>query len=267
MFTRSSYPFLLFLVFCMVACKSAVKEQSDALYSRHLQKHINLHIVSTTVPDEKADMNLLLFNDAALLQTMDAKTIIDSLTRKKLIQPLLLVGIDADEKTDYGIADLAGSVQREGSKADKYSNFVMNELYPFIKKKTKIRKFKSVAIAGSSLAGIAAFDIAWDNADKIERAGMFSGNFDYSKTSDIVNPVLQYFQSSRKRPKLDCWFYAGMQGDTSIFKNTQLFTSLLQKKNTGFITGIQFVADKNSGNDGIAWRHHFAEFLLWAFAR
>ncbi len=49
--------------------------------------------------------------------------------------------------------------------------------YIHSKRKAAIRKFKSIAIAGNSLGGIVAFDIAWHNADKIDKVGVFSGSF------------------------------------------------------------------------------------------
>jgi hypothetical protein len=33
------------------------------VYSRHLQKHISITVISTTVPKNKSDFNLLLLND------------------------------------------------------------------------------------------------------------------------------------------------------------------------------------------------------------
>lgn len=260
----------LFLFFLM-GCKSAVKEQSDKVYSRHLQKHINLTIISTRVPDEKSDMNLLLFNNGDDLETMNAKKIIDSLSDKKLIQPLVLVGIHANEKEDYGLSDLAGSVSPRGTKAHKYNSFVTDELYPFIKKKTVIRKFRSIAICGNSLGGLSAFDIAWQNADKIDKVGIFSGDFDYAGThsveGDPYNNALESIRSSRKRPKLQYWLYVADNKDSSIINSSSAFVDILKKKNAGTDANIQFITDKNGNNDLSSWRHHFAEFLLWAFPK
>lgn len=252
-------------------CKSSIKEQSDKIYSRHLVKHVDLTIISTRVPDEKSDMNLLLFNNGYELEAIDAKKIIDSLYDKKLIQPLVLVGIKGNEKDDYGMSSLAAGTQQPGTKAAKYNEFVIDELYPFIKKKTVIRKFRSVVICGSSLAGISAFDIAWQNADKIDRVGVFSGNFDYAgtglKDNKEVNEVFGELLSSRKRPKLEYWIYASENKDSTVFKNSSELIQILQQKNAANSGNIQFVTDKNGNNDIASWRNHFAEFILWAFGK
>ena len=259
---------LLLLLFILNSCKSSIKEQSDQLYSRHLQRLVDLTIISTRMPDDKQEMNLLLFNSGNELAQMDAKDIIDSLDSKKLIRPLVLVSINGREKQEYGLTNLAASGQT-GNKANKYNEFVIGDLYPFIKKKTRIRKFNSIAICGSSLAGISAFDIAWQNADKIDKVGVFSGDFNYGGNVNIKdgmqNAILQEISISRKRPKLAYWLYAAENGDTLILHNTKQLINIIDEKNTGGTAAIQFVSDKTGYNNLISWRHHFAEFLLWAF--
>ena len=252
-------------------CKTAVKQQEDKIYSRHLQRHVDLTIINTAMPGDKSDINLLLFNNGHELKNTGAKQIIDSLNSKNRLQPLVLVAINANEKDELGISELtyAGAT---GSKAAKYNRFVINELYPFIKKKTGVRKFRSVVICGYSLGGVSAFDIAWGNADKIDKAGIFSVNLDYARQNpagiaDSVNIVLQKIKASRKRPKLQYWFYAGENGDSSIFKNSRALIGIIDKKNTGTMADIQFLSEKGGANNTAAWRHYFAAFLLWAFGK
>ena len=50
-------------IILLTACGSKIKETKDSVYSRHLQKHIELTIISTPVPEEKNSFNLLLLND------------------------------------------------------------------------------------------------------------------------------------------------------------------------------------------------------------
>ncbi|MBC7887167.1 MAG: hypothetical protein H7Z13_04710 [Ferruginibacter sp.] len=44
-------------------CKSNIKQQDDKIYSRHLQRHVLLTIISTRVHGDKSSLNLLLLND------------------------------------------------------------------------------------------------------------------------------------------------------------------------------------------------------------
>ena len=169
----------LFITVLIVAfgCKAKIKQQEDEVYSRHLQRQVKLSIISTPMPDDKSELNLLLLNDGQDLAKLHVKEIVDSLYRKKLIKPLIIVGIIAgDSNKEYGVSEMPDYMKR-GNKADKYAAFIDNELYAFAKKKAGVRKFKSVVIAGCSLGGLSAFDIAWNHADKIDKVGVFSGSF------------------------------------------------------------------------------------------
>src|ERR1700690_3288037 len=169
----------LFLIVLFTSCHHKIKETKDSIYSQHLQKHIDLTIINTPVPKEKNSFNLLLLNDGQDIEQLRIKEIIDSLYKKKLLQPLLVVAINVfDRMQVYGIAGYP-DYKNNGTSAEKYASFIDDELIPFIKKKSGVRKFNSIIIAGASLGGLSAFDIAWDHADKIDKVGVFSGSFWY----------------------------------------------------------------------------------------
>ncbi len=161
----------------IASCHSKVKERNDEVYSRHLQKHISITVISTPVPKNKSDFNLLLLNDGQDIEKLAVKKIVDSLYRKKLINPLIVVGINAyDRNQEYGVTG-SPDYRGNGASAEKYAGFVTGELLPFVKKKAGVRKFNSITFAGVGIGGLSAFDIAWDNADKIDKVGVFSGSF------------------------------------------------------------------------------------------
>lgn len=59
------------------------------------------------MPDDKSDLNLLLLNDGQDLGKLYVKEIVDSLYRKKLIKPLIIVGIIAgDRNKEYGVSEM-----------------------------------------------------------------------------------------------------------------------------------------------------------------
>ena len=125
---------LVLLLFLTAACKSKIKQQDDEVYSRHLQRQVKLTIISTPMPGDKTEMNLLLMNDGQEFGQLRIKEIVDSLYSKKLIKPLLVVGIHAgDRMKEYGVADYPDFLKR-GDKAGYYDDFVNNELYPYAKK-------------------------------------------------------------------------------------------------------------------------------------
>ena len=77
---------------------------------------------------------------------------------------------------DYGVPGYP-DWQQNGDKAEKYAEFIHDELFRFIEKQSGLRSFNKVALAGCSLGGLSAFDLAWENADKIDIVGVFSGSF------------------------------------------------------------------------------------------
>lgn len=280
---RSTCLFIFFLLL-LSGCKSKVKQTEDEIYSRHLQKHIKLAIINTPVPDDKNSFNLLLLNDGQDMEKLRVKEIVDSLYKKKLIMPLVVVGIHTgDRMQEYGIADNP-DYKNNGTDAAKYSAFVYDELYFFIKKKTGVRKFNSITIAGCSLGGLSAFDIAWDHADRIDKVGVFSGSFwyrdkdasatDYSDDKDRI--MLNKINSSRKKPHLQYWFYAGddeekgdrdKDGITDVVDDTKDLVDLIKTKNAAANNDIIFTEIKDGKHDYASWSHVFPGFLIWAVGK
>jgi enterochelin esterase-like enzyme len=271
----------LFFIVLFASCHHKINETKDSIYSRHLQKHIDLTIINTPVPEDKNSFNLLLLNDGQDIEQFRIKEIIDSLYKKKLLQPLLVVAINAvDRMQEYGVAGYP-DYQNNGTDAEKYAAFVDDELIPFIKKKSGVRKFNSITFAGSSLGGLSAFDIAWDHADKIDKIGVFSGSFWYrdkdaadstyddNKDRLIINKI----RSSRKRPHLKYWFYAGGKEETAdrdrdgiidVIDDTKDLIDLIKKKNVCPPGDIIYTEITTGTHDYNSWSHVLPQFLIWA---
>jgi hypothetical protein len=254
--------FILLSIGILAACNPKTKENKDEIYSRHLQKHIPLKIISTPVPKNKSDFNLLLLNDGERMKQLDLKKIADSLYRKKLIKPLIIVCIDAfDPLKELGVAGFPDS-QNKAPLAQKYSDFIVNELLPFTKKKAGVRKFNSVSIAGSGIAGISALDIAWDNWQKFDKVAFLPG-FAKENTAVDFSILAKKISQSRKRPQLQFWLY-----ETGNTKNPQrndstnmekLFDVLKMKG----ILGITRAGAEGNMDAEISFKDSFCRFLLW----
>jgi len=275
---------LLTVIIFIPGCKKKIKQQEDEIYSRHLQRQVKLTIITTPMPDDKSTMNLLLVNDGQDFEKLRIKEIVDSLYKKKLIEPLLVVGIVAGDRTkEYGVSEQPDFMNR-GDKADKYAAFIDDELYPFAKKKATVRKFKSVVLAGASLGGLSAFDIAWDHADKIDKVGVFSGSFwwrdkddkaaDYSDDKNRI--IINKIRSSRKRPHLKYWFYAGgkeesgdrdKDGIIDVIDDTKDLVQLVKSKNVCLPEDVMYTEDAEGIHDYISWSHQLPAFLIWAFGK
>lgn len=269
----------------LLACNSKeTKRQEDSLYSRHLQRKVTLTIVSTPLPEEKSTMNLLLLNDGQDLDQMRIIPIMDSLFQSGKIGPILVVAIHAgDRMQEYGIADRPDYMKR-GSKAKYYNDFIDNELLPFIKKKAGIKKFSSVAIAGWSLGGLSAFDVAWNNSDKINKAGVFSGSFWWrdkdsndSTYSDEKNRIiLAKMRASRKKPPIQFWFMSGNLEETSdrdkdgiidVQDDIEDLRLLLMERGIVSKENLPYTIDKLGKHDIPTWSRSMPDFLIWAFGK
>ncbi|MDF2193097.1 alpha/beta hydrolase-fold protein [Paraflavitalea sp. CAU 1676] len=272
---------LICLLVGVCACKAAPKKQQDSLYSRHLQRAVQLTIFNTPLPDDKSQLNLLILNDGQEADRLRLNDLLDSLYKAKAIKPLVVVAVHSgDRMQEYGVADKPDFEQR-GSRAGYYDAFVNNELYPFIKKKAGVRKFNTVAIAGFSLGALSAFDIAWNHADKIDKAGIFSGSFwwrdkDLSDTTykdDDNRIMIAKLKDSRKKPHQQYWFYAGGAEESSdrdkdgiidVVDDTKDVIALVQKR-MGGSGDVQYVEAPAGRHDWPDWSAQLPAFLVWAF--
>jgi predicted alpha/beta superfamily hydrolase len=273
--------FLFGFLFLLCACKR-VKETDDNLYSRHLQRNVKLRIIHTPPPSDRSLYNLLILNDGQDLDKLHVQESLDSLYKAGKIAPLVIIGVEAgDRMQEYGVSDKPDYLGR-GKRAAFYDAFVNNELYPYAKKESGVRKFHSVVIAGCSMGGLSAFDIAWNHPDKINKVGVFSGSFwwrdkasEDSSYSDEKNRIMYAkLKASRKKPGLEYWFYAGAaeeKGDRDkdsiidVIDDTKDIISLLEKRNLVLPEGLVYKESPAGIHDYISWSVVFPEFLVWAF--
>jgi enterochelin esterase-like enzyme len=269
------------LLIISFSCKR-VKQTDDNLYSKHLQRTVKLHILHTPPPSDRSLFNLLIINDGQDMEKLRVKETMDSLYKEGKLLPVVIIGVEAgDRMQEYGVADKPDYLGR-GSKAGLYDAFINDELYPYAKKESGVRKFQSVVVAGCSLGGLSAFDIAWNHPDKISKVGVFSGSFwwrdkssDDSTYSDEKNRIMYTkLKASRKKPGLQYWFYAGAAEEKSdrdkdsiidVIDDTKDIINLLKKKNVVATDGIVYRESPTVIHDYSSWSIVFPEFLIWAF--
>ena len=274
--------FCLFFTLCIFCACKHVKQTDDDLYSRHLQHSVKLHILHTPPPSDRSQYNLLIINDGQDLEKLRVKESMDSLYKAGKILPLVVIGVEAgDRMKEYGVTEKPDYLGR-GARAGFYDAFINDELYPYAKKNSGVRKFQSVVIAGCSMGGLSAFDIAWNHPDKISKVGVFSGSFwwrdkasEDSSYSDEKNRIMiTKLKASRKKPGLQYWFYAGAaeeKGDRDkdsiidVIDDTKDIIALLEKKNVVVPEGLVYRELPAGIHDYSSWSEVFPEFLIWAF--
>ncbi len=277
---------LLFLIVAIIfifSCKR-IQQREDELYSHHLNRKVKLNVINTPVPADKSLLNLLILNDGQDIGKLRVFEIMDSLDKKRALQPLVIVAVQAgDRMQEYGVSGRPDYLGR-GSRAGYFDSFIIDELLPYAKKMSGVRKFNSVAIAGCSLGGLSAFDIAWNHPEKINKVGVFSGSFwwrdkavEDSSYSDEKNRIMYAtLKASRKRPGLQYWFYAGAAEETSdrdkdsiidVIDDTRDMIALIRQKNIAAEGGIVYREAKEGKHDYPWWSAVFPSFLVWAFGK
>lgn len=241
----------LVVISVFFSCKSKVQERKDELYSRHLQQKVQLKIFNTPVPDNKSDFNLLLLNNAQDFEKLEMKDILKSLNKEKEIQPLLIVAIRGDKKFFGIVGD--GKIVEKNRDAEKYDDFILNELIAYIKKQSGVRKFKTIAVAGYGKAGLTALDMGWDHAEKINYSGIFKPEYELKNDTSYI---FKKIKPSRKRPKTSYWFYEQKLNNQSEISPTQQIIELIKQKVNPLID-----AKSDMSSDSEA----FSGFLRWAF--
>jgi enterochelin esterase-like enzyme len=148
--------------------------------------------------------------------------------------PYIIVGLHTDKNRTFEYGTLEKThYQGYGNKALDYTRFVTNELVPFLKNEFRCRPEVSAwAMAGFSLGGLSAFDIAWNNPDIFGRIGAFSASFWWRwKTSTPEDPdagrvVHETVLGSEKREGMRFWFEVGTNDETDDRNNNGIIDSI-----------------------------------------
>lgn len=227
-------------------------------------------------------VNLLLLNDGQDLEQMRMDEMLDSLYEKWSIEPTVVIGVRAGEERllEYGVAGKPDFKHR-GGKAKAYSDFVVKELLPFVTPQLPAINGRR-AIAGFSLGGLTAFDIAWHNSDAFDTVGVFSGSFWWRKKdlndgyTDDDRILHALIRETKTKPKLKFWLMTGTNDEIadrnknfiidSIDDTIDVIKELLSKgyERPGDIFYFEMVGGKH---DVPSWTCAMPKFLEWAFSK
>jgi enterochelin esterase-like enzyme len=240
------------------------------------------------LPQESANsraelLDVLLINDGQDLQTMRFEGILEKLYRQKTIRPLLCVGIHAGplRKFEYGTAS-APDYKGRGNRADHYLHFIANELIPALKLLFPGRLSEKWAIAGFSLGGLSALDIAWRRSDLFNVAGIFSGSLwwraldkDDPEYRDEQHRIMHsQIKNTEFAPDLKFFFECGTEdeiedrngnGVIDSIDDTKDLISALTEKGYSLQSGIYYYEIEGGRHDVATWALAFPVFLQWAF--
>ena len=229
-------------------------------------------------------ISLLLINDGQDLRTMEFENILESVYATSNIEPVFCVGIHCsiDRKNEYGTANILDYKGR-GAKAGLYTQFVMEELIPFIRTTYNIISFKEKSFAGFSLGGLCALDIVWNHPNEFFKVGVFSGslwwrdkdqqNPDFNEDTDRI--MQRQVREGAYYPWLKFFFEAGTQDEIADRNNNGVIDSIddalgliEELKNKGYsYNSIEYVEMKDGRHDVPTWAKAFPAFLEWGWRK
>jgi enterochelin esterase-like enzyme len=250
-------------------------------FSPFLQREVAFDCYVPATPPSDGPARLLILNDGQDMKEMGLEQILESLFRNKAIR-LYVVAIHAgpQRRQEYGTAGYV-DFQGRGCKADLYSRFMIKELVPFVQQQYHLH-FDKKAIAGFSLGGLSALDIAWNHPGDFQSVGIFSGSLwwrsrdignGYKEESDRImhrqiregnfDPSLKFFlQCGTNDEEAD----RNANGVIDSIDDTEALIEALEKK--GYVKGqqIEYSLVKGGKHDLATWAGVMPQFLEWMSA-
>jgi enterochelin esterase-like enzyme len=226
---------------------------------------------------------LLLVNDGQDLRKFHFLDMLQQMTARNEIEEMVVIGIHCgdDRINEYGTAAISDYKSR-GSKAKAHTNFVFDELLPYIRKRYNLPNVREKAFAGFSLGALSALDIVWNRAREFDKVGCFSGSFwwrtkaiaDNEYTDDLDRIMHQQIRAGEYKYWLQFYFQCGTEDETedrnnngvidSIDDTKELIFELVKKgyKYPGNITYDEIVGGKH---DVHTWGQAMPTFLKWGW--
>jgi enterochelin esterase-like enzyme len=257
----------------------------EDFFSAALKHRVKIEVLLPPWYEETPQFNfrLLILNDGQLIHKVKVKEALLDLYSTNRIPPVIVCGVHASNRLhEYGVSGVP-DYKKRGEKALKYSRFVVNELLPLLRKNFRVRQDPAgVAIAGFSLGGLSAFDIAWNYPHAFGSVGVFSGSFwwrskgyndGYNDESDRIMHRIVRSTDSKSNQKF--WFQCGTEDEESDRNQNGIIDSIEdtldligELEKIGFEKGKElFYLEVEGGrHNEETWSTVFPDFLDWAFS-
>jgi enterochelin esterase-like enzyme len=283
-FSRYYYENAIFGAMQMVK-RSHILVENSIIESVFLERDVIIDCFLPRHVNDPASLRLVLINDGQDMKKMDLAGILDRLLEYGEIEPIMAVGIHANEnrKMEYGIAS-EPDFKGRGAKAGAYTSFVLEELLPYLQTKYAIPSFKEKAFAGFSLGGLMALDIVWNHPAEFSKAGVFSGSLwwrsvDQTETEyddDLHRIMHQQVRNGRYHPGLQFFFQCGNMDETRDRNHNGVIDSIddtldliKELEGKGYKKGhdIYYLEMPDGRHDVPTWARSMPEFLKWGWGR
>lgn len=254
-------------------------------YSDFLERNVKVNIYLP--PSYKAASleryPILIFNDGQDMEAMRLAETLRHLYRENKLQEIIVAAVHAgDRMQEFGVSK-SSDYKGRGNKADKYKEFITQELLPFIQSNYRcLSNARYTAIAGMSLGGLSAMDIGWANPGKFSKIGVFSGAFWWRSSPfnhqdpDADRMMHDIISSSSKKDGMKFWLQTGTLDEESDRNNNGVIDSIddtldiiKSLENLGYNqeTDIKYVELEGGRHNQVTWGHALPWFLLWSYGK
>lgn len=223
---------------------------------------------------------VLYLNDGQDLQRLRLPAALNRLYRRGVLRPFVLVAVHAaDRLQEYGVAARPDYLGR-GSRAGRYTEFVLTELLPYAQAHYRASADPAAAVvAGMSLGGLTAFDVAWHHPEAFQRAGAFSGSFWWRSRSlqdgytDADRLMHGLVRAQPARAGQQFWLQTGTNDETSdrnhngiidAIEDTLDLIAVLERQGLP-PAAVRYVEVPAGHHHPDTWGAIMPDFLRWAF--
>ncbi len=251
------------------------------LDSIHLEREV---IIDFYLPNNVAkphEMSLLLINDGQDMEKINFTSLLDELYVNEEITAVFCVGIHCgpDRKREYGVAGIPDFKNR-GDKANLYTQFIFDELLPYIRSTYHVTSFREKSFCGFSLGALTALDIGWQHPAEFSKVGVFSGSLwwrtksyedGYDETKDRI--MHAQIRQGKLYPWMQFFFQCGAMDESedrngngvidSIDDTMELIDEL---KALGYPAhSIRYLELADGKHDVTTWGRALPIFLRWGW--
>lgn len=255
--------------------KKPLSTPSEQLFSKRLNRSVRIDLYLPATADKV--WSLLLLNDGQdgpALKLAQAHREINAKT------PVLIVGIHAgDRLAEYGTAGQL-SDKGLGKQSAAYQDFILKELLPYLHRRYPISaRPERVGIAGCSLGGLSALDLAWSRPKVFGIAGVFSGSFwwrdkPFDEQQPDANRIMHRRVSEAAARQQRIWLMAGTADEVSdrnhngiidAIDDTLQLMELMKEKLPKPKQNICYLEVADGEHNPATWAKVMGAFLHWAY--
>ena len=195
----------------------------------------------------------------------------EALIQAKLIEPLIIVGIDnggMERANEFFPTRAKFDNNTAGGKADLYGKMLLTEVMPLINKTYRTKQGpENTGLCGSSFGGIVTMHLGLMHPEVFGKLGVVSPSVWWD---DRV--ILKEVDGIKQKPHQKIWLDIGTKEadkdepeNTSTIENATALSDLLVKKGWKPGRDLAFFVDKDAHHNEDAWAHRMPMILLFLF--